>query len=60
MRVADEEVIDEMTLLSMPQQWRVGLARLGTKLNSPAKGIVNSLENFEDHERKFDFNPSNC
>ena len=59
MRIADEETIEEMVLPSAPRQWHMGLARLETKSNSPVKGIVNALENFEDCERKFDINPKN-
>ena len=55
--VVDKEIIDEMILPTMPQQWHVDLVRLGGKSSSPMKKIVIALENFEDHERKFDLNP---
>ena len=57
-RVTEKEIIDEMILPSMSQQWHVYLVRLGTKSSSLVKEIAIALENFEDYERNFDANPN--
>ena len=47
--VSCKEMIEEMILPNTPQQWHMGLARLGTKSNSPAKDVVSAFENFDDY-----------
>ena len=52
--VTDEETIKEIESPGIFEQLRMCLMLMGNKINSIIKEIVTILENFEDHERKFD------
>ena len=59
MHVVDKEIIEEIILPNLPEEWHAGFVKNGNKTNSPIKEIVHALENFKEYERTFETQEKN-
>ena len=57
--VTDKVIIEDMVLLKFSGQWHIDVVEMANKTSSPIKDSASALENFEDHERKFEIQKKN-